>query len=112
MTQEQLDALVNYVREVAYVAVNDPTGSTRIEQEAEKRMRAAFESSAEPTREPSVAALRMELAECRALLVDAIADPSPADIKRAADWLANWDGKRIDVGAEAERVELNRGSDA
>ena len=65
----------------------------------------------EPGAEPSIAALRMELAECRALLVETIADPSEHDIKRAADWLSNWNGKRIDVGAESERIEVNRSGD-
>lgn len=43
---------------------------------------------------------RAELAECRALLADVIGAAPPdasnrSSIKAAADWLANWDGKRL-----------------
>lgn len=43
MTKEQLDALIEFVRDMAYAAVNDPTSESRIAREAEQRIRAAFE---------------------------------------------------------------------
>lgn len=37
-----------------------------------------------------------ELAECRDLLSSLMAQRDPTAVKKAADWLADWDGKRID----------------
>lgn len=42
MRENQLDALVAFVRDIAYEAVHDPTNSSGIGNAAEKKLRAAF----------------------------------------------------------------------
>lgn len=49
--------------------------------------------------------LRKELAECRDHLSAVIAQPDRPTIKKAADWLADWDGVRIDPSADESDVE-------
>lgn len=42
MTKDQLDALIEFVRDIANTAVNDPLGEAGAMYQAEKRLRAAF----------------------------------------------------------------------
>lgn len=50
MTKQQLDELIEFIRYIASLAVNDPLGESGGMYQAEKRLRAAF--AVEPAEEP------------------------------------------------------------
>lgn len=47
--------------------------------------------------------VRTELRECRGHLTSVMTSPDRPTIKAAADWLANWDGNRVDTSGYSQK---------